>query len=143
MKKVSLRRLAVSGLLSGCFVVQALEGVDAGSHAGKKVDSNLGNLGYSLMSENELLFNLNDEGYKTYMGLSKEGKLLAREVASARCDGTNECKGLNACKTDKNDCGGKGSCKGTGKCGFSDKNLAVKVVAKKMAEKRSQAAQLK
>ena len=62
----------------------------------------------------------------------------SREVASARCQGTNKCKGLNACKTDKNDCAGKSTCKGTGKCGISDKNLAVKLAAKKMSEKRVQ-----
>lgn len=100
-------------------------------------DPNNGNLGYHLMTEDELLLELNDEATKLYNSLSPEGKALAREVASQRCNGTNDCKGLNACQTEHNKCAGQGSCKGTSKCAFSDKNLAVKVVAKKMAEKRN------
>lgn len=98
-----------------------------------------GNYGYTLLNEDELLIELNEQGEDLYMSLSKEGKDLARQVASQRCNGTNLCKGLNACQTEKNACAGQGSCKGLGKCGFSDKNLAVKVVAKKMAEKRKEA----
>lgn len=100
-------------------------------------DPNKGNLGYHLMTEDELMLELSDEGAKTYNSLTPEGKALARFVASQRCNGSNECKGLNACQTDTNKCAGNGSCKGTSKCAFADKNLAVKVVAKKMAEKRS------
>lgn len=103
----------------------------------KEVDPNSENMGYYLMSEDELLLELNDEGTKIYKSLSPEGKKLAREVASQRCNGTNSCKGLNACQTDQNSCAGKGSCKGKSKCAISDKNLAVKLVAKKMAEKRN------
>lgn len=95
------------------------------------------------MTEDELLLELNDEGYKLYMSLDAEGKELARKVASTRCNASNECKGLNACKTDKNECAGKGQCKGQGKCAVSDKNLAVQLVAKKMAEKRAKALQSK
>ena len=97
-----------------------------------------GNMGYHLMTEQELLMELNDNGIKLYKSLDPEGKALARLVASQRCNATNACKGLNACQTEKNACAGKGDCKAKGKCAFSDKNLAVKVVAKKMAEKRSQ-----
>lgn len=102
-----------------------------------KDDKNDGNLGYHLMTEEELLLELNDEGIKLYNKLSPEGKELARYVASQRCNGTNKCKGLNACQTEKNECAGKGSCEGLGKCAFSDKNLAVKVVSDKMAQKRN------
>ncbi len=105
-----------------------------------KVDLNAENTSYHLLTEDELLLQLNDEGIKQYNSLSPEGKKLALKVASAMCQGTNECKGLNACKTDQNDCAGKGKCKGQGKCSISDKNLAVKLVAKKMAEKRAGAA---
>ncbi len=106
----------------------------------KKPDPNDGNLGYHLLSEDELMLELNEEGIKMYKSLSPEGKALALRVASARCGKTNECAGLNACQTDKNDCAGKGSCRGQGKCGMSDKNLAVKVVYNKMMkEKRSRA----
>lgn len=104
-------------------------------------DPNSENLGYHLMTEDELLLELNDEGTKQFMSLSSEGKALARQVASARCQGTNTCKGLNACESEKNKCAGKGSCKGTGKCGISDKNLAVRIVAGKMAQKRNQSVQ--
>lgn len=104
-------------------------------------DPNSENLGYHLMTEDELLLELNDAGTKQYMSLSPEGKALAREVASQRCQGSNSCKGLNACESEKNKCAGKSTCKGTSKCAISDKNLAVRIVADKMAQKRSQAVQ--
>jgi len=96
------------------------------------------NIGYHLLSEDELTLELNDESLKLYQQMTPETKALARLVASARCNGTNECSGLNACKTEKNACAGKGGCKGTGKCAFSDKNLAVRVVAEKMKAKRQE-----
>lgn len=100
-------------------------------------DPNSENMGYHLLTEDELLMQLNDQAAKQYQALSPEGKALAREVASQRCQGTNDCKGLNACQTDSNKCAGQGSCKGQSKCAFSDKNLVIKLVTKKMAEKRS------
>lgn len=104
----------------------------------KPEDDDNGNIGYHIMSEDELLDELNEAGEALYNSLSKEGKELARKVASQRCNGTNECKGLNACKTDDHACAGHGSCKGQSKCGLSDKNLAVKIAAMKMAgEKKS------
>jgi hypothetical protein len=138
MKKHDLKRLALMGLISGLtFNFPANAEGDKSEYA---VDADEdGNRGYYLMSEDDLLLELNKEGTATYNKLSPEGKVLARKVASQRCNGTNECKGLNACKTDDNDCAGKGSCKGKSKCAFSDKNLAVKVVAEKMAAKRSEA----
>lgn len=102
-------------------------------------DANSGNVGYHLMTEDELLLELNPQGVAMYKGLTPEGKELARKVASMRCNGTNQCKGLNACATEKNDCAGKGSCKGKGKCALADKNLAVKLVHDKMAQKRNDA----
>ena len=101
--------------------------------------ANGSNLGYHLMTEDELLLELNDEGSRMYKSLSPEGKRLALEVASMRCAKTNPCAGLNACATDKNDCAGKGQCKARGKCAVSDKNLAVKLVYEKMVKKRSDA----
>lgn len=98
-----------------------------------------GNIGYHLYTDDELLLELNDQGAALYESLDQEGKALARLVASQRCDHTNECKGLNACQTDKNKCAGQGTCKGQGKCAFSDKNMAVKVVAEKMSKKRAEA----
>lgn len=141
MNKRSFKKLALFGLATGLFTLQNLEAVDLNKKqtTTETEDPNAGNLGYHLMTEDELLLELNDEGYKLYQSLSPEGKLLARKVASSRCNGANECKGLNACKTDKNECAGKGSCKGQGKCAIADKNLAVKLVAKKMAGKRADA----
>jgi hypothetical protein len=104
-----------------------------------KNNKNDGNLGYHLMTEDELLLELNQEGTALYQSLSPEGKKLALLVASARCNQTNECAGLNACATDSNSCAGKGSCKGEGKCAIADKNLAVKLVSQKMAKKRGEA----
>lgn len=106
-------------------------------YSGDPSNPNDGNLGYHLMSEDELMLELNDEGVKQYQSLSAEGKALARELASQRCNNTNTCRGKNACKTEANDCAGQGSCKARSKCAFSDKNLAVKIAAKLMAEKRA------
>jgi hypothetical protein len=100
-------------------------------------DPNDQNIGYHVLTDDELTLELNDDMLKVYEAMSPETKALARLVASARCNGTNECKGLNACKTETNSCAGKGSCKGQGKCAFSDKNLAVRVVADKMQAKRN------
>ncbi|MFV0340933.1 MAG: hypothetical protein ACK5MA_09985 [Parachlamydiaceae bacterium] len=141
MKRHSLKTAALLGLASGLTIAGQLqaEAKATDSKAAEISDPNAGNLGYHLYTEEELLVELNDEGYKLYMSLTPEGKALAREVASMRCQGSNICKGLNACATDNNACAGKGSCKGKGKCGLSDKNLAVKLVAKKMNEKRTEA----
>lgn len=149
MKKQHLKKISLYGLISGLCALQNLEAESPNgklpssskSAEVKESDPNAGNMGYHLMSEEELLLELNDEGYKLYMSLDKEGRALAREVASARCNSANKCKGLNACKTDANECAGKGQCKGKSKCAMADKNLAVKLAAKKMAEKRGQVLQ--
>lgn len=107
------------------------------SGKGKDSDANQSNMKYHLMTEQELLLELNADGVKMYNSLDDQGKALARRVASMMCAGTNECKGLNGCMTDKNSCAGKGACKGQGKCAISDKNLAVKLVYDKMAGKRA------
>lgn len=143
MKKNSLKKLAFLGISAGVCVVQGLNAKETPNTSEKKTavaadDPNDGNLGYHMMTEEELLVELNDEGVKQYQSLSPEGKEIAREIASARCNGTNHCKGRNACKTDENDCAGKGSCKGKGKCAVSDKNLAVKLAADVMANKRAE-----
>jgi hypothetical protein len=145
MKNKNLKKFALLGLASGLLINSPdLAAASTNSAANKNSsksasqdDPNKGNLGYHLMTEDELLLELNDEGTKQYNSLTPEGKALARFVASMRCNGSNECKGLNACQTEHNNCAGQGKCKGTSKCAFADKNLAVKVVAKKMAEKRA------
>lgn len=159
MEKEKIRKMALLGLVNGLLlsssatilanenvktpnttVINAPVSKDA-KNAGAAVDPNSENLGYHLMTEDELLLELNDDGAKQYNTLSPEGKALAREVASQRCQATNACAGLNACESEKNKCAGLGSCKGTGKCGIGDKNLAVRIVAEKMAKKRAQAVQ--
>ncbi len=143
MKRKFLKNAAIFGIASGLMLLDkagAAEDLKSKPSAiTTPSDPNAGNLGYHLMTEDELVNELNDDGYKLYMSMDEEGKALARKVASARCDHTNECKGLNACATDKHGCAGQGDCKHTGKCGMSDKNLAVKIVYKKMQEKRNQA----
>lgn len=149
MKKNDFQKLALMGLTTGLLVAQGVyasgdeKAKDAKSakvvYDPATFDPSEGNIGYHVMTEDELLIELNDEGAKLYNSLDAKGKELARVVASQRCNGMNECKGLNACQTDKNPCAGKGECKGQSKCAFSDKNLAVKVAAEKvkMTDKRN------
>lgn len=143
MNKNDMKKLALLGLVSGTMVCQGLHAADATAKAAadtkaKSIEElNAQNVGYHLYTEDELLLELNDEGAKLFKSLSPEGKKLALEVASARCNGTNSCKGLNGCQTANNSCAGKGSCKGTGKCAIADKNLAVKLVHNKMAKERA------
>lgn len=144
MKKKSLKKLAFLGLASGLLAAQHANAEeqkssskDAKEDRSQWSDANAGNLGYHLMTEEDLLLELNDEGTQLYNSLDAEGKKLAREVASMRCAGTNKCAGLNACRTEKNECAGKGQCAGQGKCALSEKNFAVKLVVEKMAKKRA------
>lgn len=140
MKKCEFKKLALMGLSSGLLLTSQLTASAPNATATplkSTKDKNNGNVGYHLMSEEELLLELNSEGVKQYNSLDAKGKELAIKVASMRCNGTNQCAGLNACQTDKNDCAGKGKCQGQGKCAISDKNLAVKLVYDKMAKKRA------
>lgn len=132
MDKKYYTKLAIIGLTSG-LIIAKYPFVSAKENAKPKTDlqDDRGNLGYFVMTEDELLLELNEEGENIYNSLDSKGKALAREVASQRCNGMNKCAGLNACRTDTNKCAGQGSCKGLSKCGFSDKNLAVKVAAMK------------
>lgn len=107
-----------------------------GAAQSSRNDDGFGNKGYFLMSEKDLLLELNERGYQLYLQLSDAGKELARKVASARCNGTNLCKNLNACKTKENSCAGKGACKNLGKCAFSDKNQAIQVVYDKIQKEK-------
>jgi hypothetical protein len=105
-------------------------------------DPNDGNMNYHLMSEQELMMELNPRGIEMYKSLTPEAKAIALKVASMKCNGTNPCKGYGACKTDKNNCAGQNMCQGQGKCAVADKNLAVKLVYNKMMkEKRENAIQ--
>ena len=90
-------------------------------------------------TESSLVPQLNAQGKATYQNLDNAGKALAIKMANQGCKGQNDCKGLNACKTFSHSCAGQGTCKGTSTAAFKDKNLAVKVAAMKMAEKRANA----
>ncbi len=91
-----------------------------------------------MMTEDQLMSQLNEHGKQMYRGMNPEGKALAIKLASRSCKNTNDCKGENSCKTDKNSCAGQGACAAMSKCSFKDKNLAVKVAAQKQAQKRAQ-----
>lgn len=150
MKREKFIKLAMMGLSSGLLIANDIEASEEGGGSsaqkeskgcggmsgcggsGHDYEEDNGNIGFHILSEEELLLQLSEKGEKLYMSLSDSGKELARKVASQRCNGTNECKGLNACKTEEHACAGHGACKGLSKCGFSDKNLAVKVVWRKM-----------
>ena len=141
-KKHNFKALALAGLTAGLIVSGQLSAVEKdvdSPNPATNLDPNLGNMGYHLMTEEELLLELSSEGAAMYKSLPPEGKKMALEVASMRCNGTNLCAGLNACQTSTNSCAGKGSCKGKGKCAIADKNLAVKLVRDKLAKKRAEA----
>lgn len=95
--------------------------------------------GHRILTESELKSQLNSDTKRVFDGMSPEGKALALKLANQDCKGKNDCKGQNACKTEKNSCAGLGGCKGTSPAPFKDKNSAVKVAAKYMAEKRAKA----
>ena len=135
MKKSELTKIALFGLTSGLLFTSATPAQDPTDREELMEE----NIGYHLMTKEQLFTHLNARGKKLFNSLSPEGKELALKTASARCNGTNECAGLNSCRTADNKCAGKSDCRGKGKCAISDKNLAVKLVAKKMAKKRTAA----
>lgn len=94
-----------------------------------------------LMTEDELVAQLNENGIAMYKSLSPEGKALARLVASQSCYHANFCAGLNGCETEYNSCSGQSQCRGRGNCAMANKSLAVKLVYDKMTKKRAFAAQ--
>lgn len=106
--------------------------------SGLSADASKGTVERTL-SESDLLSQLNEQGKASYQRLDAAGKALALKLANQTCKGLNECKGLNSCKNSEHSCAGKGACAGTSDSNFKDKNLAVKVAAMKMAEKRTNA----
>jgi len=155
MLKRSLTYAALTGVVAGFAATSPLKAGEQSSAkkensptpdpfmAMKEVDAQTGNLNYHLMSEEELLLELDDDGTKLYSSLNSDGKRLARFVASQRCAKSNACQGLNACQTADHTCAGKGTCRMTTKCGMADKNLAVKLVTDLMEKKRAAAASIK
>lgn len=142
----TLKSSMIAGLTAGIILSQTVFAADqkteSAQTAQKKkglldlIANTDGNITYHLMTEDELLIELNESGTKIYRSLSPEGKALAIKLASRSCNGTNECKGQNACRSDKNSCYGQGSCKGQTKCGFANKNDAMKLASDLMAKKR-------
>lgn len=133
MKKSDLKKLALLGLTAGL--------VCSCSEAGGENSKNGTSSHATILTEQELVNKLDDNGKRLFSSLSPEGKSLALQLASQSCKGQNTCAGLNSCKTSEHSCAGQGGCKGTSPGPFKDKNEAVKVAAKKMAEKRQDAMQ--
>jgi hypothetical protein len=122
-KKIQLVSLAIMGLVAGTMApiqVQAAQTCQDPSAAQMQ----------------RLFTKLDASHQKTFNSMDCEGKNLAVKLAEQSCKGKNTCKGLNSCKTDKNSCAGLGSCAGTSKGPFTDKNIAIDVAQKHMAEKR-------
>lgn len=144
MTKKKITPILVTTILSGALLSQQIHAAnqkttDSNGNLMGLIGETGGNITYHLMSEDDLLMELTPEGTKIYQSLTPEGKILARKMASRSCNNTNDCKGEGACRSDANDCAGKNKCKGQGICAFSDKNVAVKLAAKKMASKRQNA----
>lgn len=139
MNAKELRQAMLVGVMSG-LLTSPLKGQseETGKQSDfmKRIEETQGNITFHPLSEDDLLLELNQDEANLYQSLSPEGKALALKLASRSCNGMNECKGQNACRTQAHSCAGQGSCKGQTKCAFSDKNYAVKVAAKLMAEKR-------
>jgi hypothetical protein len=140
MKKNNLRYMMLKGTTIGLLLShQTLKGEDedkANSDFLQLVENTKGNIAFRPLTEDDLLLELNQESADLYKSLSPEGQQLALKLASRSCNGLNDCKGENACQTKDNKCAGQGKCRGLTKCAFSDKNYAVKVAVKLMAEKR-------
>ena len=138
MKQQRLSKLALMGILTATVGCQSADEKKNGEETEKKEESEI-SYRAGTMSEEDLLSQLDEKGKALYYSLDEEGRGLALKLASMTCAGGNECAGLNSCKTADNPCAGQGSCTGKTACGFADKNLAVKVAAKHMAEKRGDA----
>ncbi len=130
MKKINLKKMALLGAASA--IALTASACSASSDTKYSSESTRD----APLTEQEFLAKLNPETKAEYMQLDDEGKALALQLANQSCKGQNSCKGLNSCKTAKNDCAGQGGCKGTSAGPFKDKNVAVKVAEKHMAEKR-------
>lgn len=137
MKK-DLKTLALMGL-GGILMTQAQ------AHAGQQNNDNRYYMADSMdsmqnsskkMTESDLIQKLNPETRLVFQSLDKEGKDLALKLAEQACKGKNSCKGMNSCKSKDNTCAGTGGCKGQSAAPFTNKNMAVMLAAKNMAEKR-------
>jgi hypothetical protein len=133
VKNRNLSKWALLGLTSGVLASCGTGGSDKEPAAnpmeqlGEKV---------ATIGKNQLLSQLNESSRTLFESLDGEGKALVLRVASSKCAGENPCGGLNGCKSSSNDCAGQAKCAGQGGCA-ADANMAVKLVIKKLAEKRS------
>ncbi len=141
MKKIDLQHIMMAGMIAGlifsCPILSEAKKQENSAFL-ELINSTKGNITERQLTEDDLLLELNEEGAELFRSLSPEGQQLALLLASRSCNSNNECAGTNACRTEYNKCAGLGECKGKTKCAFSDKNLAVKVAAKKMADKRKE-----
>lgn len=129
MKKRDLKKLALLGFAGGSFLLTGCETKIGDSANSQVVDQ-------QPLTENALVDSLDSKTKRIYDSLDPQGKALALQLANQTCKGQNTCKGLNSCKSASNSCAGNGGCKGTSPGPFKDKNTAVQVAAKKMAEQR-------
>lgn len=130
-KNNNLKKIALLGLTGG--ILLAATGCEQQRSGGGTTQSSVSQ---KQMSAAELYAVLTPEERQEYDSLDSKGKKLALELANQSCKGQNSCKGLNSCKSSENSCKGQGGCKGKSQGPFADKNDAVKVAAKHMAEKR-------
>lgn len=142
-KKKTFKQFAYLGLTGAVLLTHQLSAAQTNPSQDDYIkqfkDSVNNDLSKKMLSEDELLEQLDANGKRQYKSLDPQGKQLAREIASQKCAGLNDCKGRNVCKSDKNACEGQADCKGKSICGATDKNQAVRIAAKKMAEKRNKA----
>ncbi len=135
MKKKNLSHLATLGLMSG------LVSLSVPSHAEEaktEIMQTAAACSEPSQSKRDQLFSsLSKKSQDIYNSLSCEGKNLAMKLAMASPGAPNMCAGLNSCAGGDHGCQGLGSCEGTGSGYFKDKNKAVEVAQKAMANKRS------
>lgn len=138
-KNRTLNALATAGLMGGLLAAAMPSALEAqpstsytSSDASKKPCK-----APSAERTQKLFAQLKPESIQMYNKMDCEGKNLAMEMAEQSCKGKNDCKGKNSCKTDTNSCAGQGACALTSKGPFTDKNVAVQIASKMMAEKRA------
>lgn len=157
MKHIHLKKLAVFGIVSGLIaasqshmIAVEIQGILAKSnddryklYINSRNNKVMADQGYTsefgqMLTEDQLLSQLNEHGKLLYDKMSPESKTLAIKLASRTCKGTNECKGQGSCSSNDHSCAGKNTCYGMSQCNFKDKNIALKVAQKLQTEKRLQ-----
>ena len=131
MKKSDLKKLALLGIAGTISMTCVSCGdMQRSKNASSEKEQ-------TKLTADQLVAKLDPETKAVYNNLDSEGKDLALKLANQSCKGQNTCKGLNSCQSSDHTCAGKGSCAGTSATNFKNKNDAVKVAAKHMAEKRA------